>query len=48
MTLEEKMHINGYVVGNFSDKGGINHLEDLINNITNDNIKSGFSLKEKL
>lgn len=47
MTLEEKMHINGYVVGNFSDKGGINHLEDLINNITNDNIKSGFSLKEK-
>ena len=47
MTLEEEMHINGYIVKNFSDKSSANHLEDLIKNITNNNIKSGFSLKEK-
>ena len=47
MMLEEEMHINGYIVKNFSDKSSANHLEDLIKNITNNNIKSGFSLKEK-
>ena len=47
MTLEEEIHINGYITRSFSDKSSLIYLEDLIKNITNNDIKLGFSLEEK-
>jgi len=45
--LKEKMYIYGYLIKGFNDKSSIIYLEELIKNISNNNIKSGFTLEEK-
>jgi hypothetical protein len=47
MNIQEEMYINGFYEGIFKDDESLSNLDFAISEITNGNLKKGFSLEEK-